>query len=173
MGGVPVKMIDEGEAEPELPVACGGGYEQRSRSGDVCRDGCFVDVGDGFLAVAGSFREGNLLALLKQTGRRFRTQGILMLGEEEVTLLDEAAAERVRASFLRVHGVMAAEVPAREGRPLVHILAWHREGKGWEGILRVVVAAQGSLKAIEVARVKSPGSPREKVSEAPPEKAKE
>jgi hypothetical protein len=141
----------DGELEQELPGACGGGYERRSQSNDPCRDGCFIADGVRELALAGRFREGNLLLVLGHSGRRFTPAVWLKLPAGEVQLLDLEAADRVRRSLGAVHGAASSQPRIAAGeRVSFYVLGWRQERDGWHGELSAAIRAGGGLKLVSV-----------------------
>ena len=146
----------DGELERQLPAACGGGYERRSRTRDICRDGCFVRGADRQLAVAGRFREGNLIIVFSQSGRRLTPQLRVPTRAGEVQLLDDAGADRVRRSFLSVHGVTAAHPVLQPGEQVVfYVLSWMQDRDGWRGELAAAVRSKSALRLAPLATVAS------------------
>jgi hypothetical protein len=158
----------EGELERQLPAACGGDYERRTRTRDLCRDGCFVRGADRQLAVAGRFREGNLILVFSQTGRRLAPQVWLQSRAGEVQLLDDAGADRVRRSFLSVHGVAASQPVLQPGERVVfYVLGWLQGPDGWRGELAAAVRSKSALRLALVATVTTPNAALKAVSRSP------
>jgi hypothetical protein len=160
----------DGELEQELPVACGGGYERRSRTQDPCRDGCFVADGGHGLAVAGRFREGNVLLVLGQRGRRFTPAAWVRLPEGEVQLMDADAAERVRRALGAVHGAASSQPRLGAGeRVSCYLLGWRQDREGWHGELSAAVRGGVGLKLVRVAQAvaKDGGIPFRAASRTP------
>ena len=156
-GGPVLYRTPDGELERQLPAACGGGYERRSRTRDLCRDGCFVRGTDRGLAVAGRFREGNLIIVFGQSGRRLTPQVWVPSRAGEVQLLDDAGAERVRRSFLAVHGVTASHPVLQPGEQVVfYVLSWLQERDGWRGELAAAVRSKSALRLAPMATVDAP-----------------
>lgn len=156
-GGPVLYRTPDGELERQLPAACGGGYERRSRTRDLCRDGCFVRGTDRQLAVAGRFREGRLIVVFSQSGRRLTPQLWVPSRAGEVQLLDDAGAERVRRSFLAVHGVSAAHPVLQPGERVVfYVLSWLQDRDGWRGELAAAVRSKSALRLAPMATVDAP-----------------
>lgn len=167
-GGPVLNRTPDGEVEQELPAACGGGYERRSRTRDLCRDGCFVRGADRQLAVAGRFREGNLVVVFSQLGRRLTPQLWLQSRAGEVQLFDDAGAERLRRSFLAVYGVAASQPVLQPGEQVVfYVLSWLQGREGWRGELAAAVRSKSALRLAPVATVASPGGSSRTVSRSP------
>jgi hypothetical protein len=150
-GGLLWRHTPEGEAEQELPAACGGGYERRCRTHDPCRDSCFVQNAAGELAVAARFREGNLLLVLGQAGRRFRPTSWLKLPKGEVQLLGPETADRVRQAMRSVHSASWSQPQLAAGEVVsFYVLGWRLDQDGWHGELDAAVRAGTALRLVPV-----------------------
>jgi hypothetical protein len=167
-GGPVLYRTPEGDLERQLPAACGGGYERRSRTRDFCRDGCFVRGADRQLAVAGRFREGNLILVFNQSGRRLTPKAWVQSRAGEVQLLDDAGADRVRRSFLAVHGVEASQPALQPGERVVfYVLSWQQDRDAWRGELAAAVRSKSALRLAPVATVTSLDGSLRAVSRSP------
>ncbi|HEY3352737.1 MAG TPA: hypothetical protein VGQ83_05780 [Polyangia bacterium] len=165
------RRTPDGDLEQELPAACGGNYERRSRTGDPCRDGCFIADGTRELAVAARFREGNLLLVLVTSGRRFTPATWLRLPEGEIQLLDAGAADRVRRALGAVHGAAATQPRLGAGeRVSFYVLGWRQDREGWHGELSAAVRVGVGLKLVPVAQAspREGGPPLRAASPSPP-----
>jgi hypothetical protein len=167
-GGPVLYRTPDGELERQLPAACGGGYERRSQTRDLCRDACFVRGADRQLAVAGRFREGNLVVVFSQSGRRLTPRVWLQTRAGEVQLLDDAGADRVRRSFLAVHGVAASQPMLQpDERVVFYVLSWLPDREGWRGELAAAVRSKSALRLASVAKIASQGASLRAVSRSP------
>jgi hypothetical protein len=167
-GGPVLYRTPEGDLERQLPAACGGGYELRSRTRDFCRDGCFLRGVDRQLAVAGRFREGNLILVFGQAGRRLTPQVWIQSRAGEVQLLDDAGADRVRRSFAAVHGVAASQPALRPGERVVfYVLSWQQDREVWRGELFAAIRSKSALRLAPVAAVTSLDGGLRAVSRSP------